>query len=58
MIEYKVNLNCSLYRLFKKAEIYLNILNAKVQIKKELKLKSEYKAFKSIQATLTPKQNP
>lgn len=58
MIEYRTDPMHNLYRTFKKAETYLDILNTKFKIKKELKLKSGYEVFKSFQATVTPKQNP
>lgn len=32
MIEYKANLICKFYKIFKKAKVYFNILNAKAQI--------------------------
>lgn len=47
----------SLYEAFKKGEVYLDLLNAKAQIQKELKPKSGYKAFKFFEATITFKQN-
>lgn len=58
MIEYRADLNCSLYRVFKKAETYLDILNAKTEILKEFKLKFGYKAFKTFQASIGSEQNP
>ena len=58
MIEYKANPMRSLYGAFKKAKAYLDVLNAKAQIQKELELKSGYKAFKSFQAIVALKQNP
>lgn len=57
MIEYRADLMRSLYEVFQKAKIYLNILNAKVEMQKELKLKSGYKAFKSFQTKVTSEQN-
>lgn len=38
IIRYKTNLNYSLDKIFKKAEIYLDIFNAKAQIQKKLEL--------------------
>ncbi len=58
MIEYKANPMRSLYGAFKKAEVYLDVLNTKAQMQKELKLKSGYEAFKSFQATVALQQNP
>ncbi len=52
MIEYKADPMRSLYGAFKKAEIYLDVSNAKAQMQKELELKSGYGAFKSFQATV------
>ena len=46
MIKYRADLMCSLYGAFKKAEVYLDILNVKAQMQKELELKSGYEAFK------------
>ncbi len=47
MIKYRANPIRSLYGLFKKAEVYLDVLNAKAKMQKELKLKSGSEAFKS-----------
>lgn len=47
----------SLYGAFKKAEAYLDVLNAKAQMQKELKLKSGYEAIKYYQAAVAPEQN-
>ena len=58
MIEYRADPMHSLYEAFKKAEAYLDILNTKAEMQKELELKSGYKAFKSFQATIAPEQNP
>lgn len=58
IIEYQANPMHSLFGVFKKAEVYFDILNAKTQMQKELKLKTSYKAFKSFQATVFSKQNP
>lgn len=38
--------------MFKKAKVYLDLLNAKAQIKKKLELKFDYKAFKFFQAII------
>ena len=58
MIEYRADPMRSLYGAFKKAEAYLDVLNAKAEMQKELELKSGYEAFKSFQATIAPEQNP
>lgn len=55
IIKYKADLMCSFYGVFKKTEVYLDVLNTKAQIQKELKLKSGYEVFKSFQATVAPK---
>ena len=47
MIEYKAQPTHGLYGTFKKTKTYIDVLNAKVQMQKELDLKSSYKAFKS-----------
>lgn len=57
MIEYKADPMHSLYETFKKAKVYLDILNAKAKIEKKLKLKSGYKVFKSFQAIVGFEQN-
>lgn len=48
----------SLYGAFKKAKAYLDVLNAKAQMQKELELKSGYETFKFFQATVASEQNP
>lgn len=58
MIKYRADPNRNLYGAFKKAEVYLDVLNAKAQMQKELELESSYKAFKSFQATVASEQNP
>lgn len=58
MIKYRADLMRDLYGAFKKAELYLDMLNAKAQMQKELELKSDYKVFKSFQATVASAQNP
>ena len=58
MIEYRTDPIRSLYEAFKKAEAYLDVLNGKAKMQKELELKSGYEAFKSFQAIITPEQNP
>lgn len=52
IIKYKTDLMCSLYKIFKKAKIYLDIPNTKAQIQKKFKLKFDYKAFKSFQGII------
>ena len=56
MIEYRADPNRSLYGAFKKAETYLDVLNTKAQMQKELELKSGYEAFRSFQASVAPDQ--
>lgn len=58
MIEYRADPNHSLYRAFKKAETYLDVLNVKAEMQKELEWKSSYKAFKTFQAIVASEQNP
>ena len=57
MIEYKAKLTRSFYGVFKRIEAYIDVLNAKVQMQKELNLKSGYKACKSFQASVAHEQN-
>lgn len=45
IIEYKTNPIRNLYKAFKKAKTYLNILNAKTIMQRELELKSGYEPF-------------
>lgn len=47
MIEYKAKPIHSFFRTFKKFEAYIDMLNAKPHIQKELVLKFSYKAFKT-----------
>ena len=56
-IDYRADLMRSLYGALKETEAYFDVLNAKAQMQKELELKSDYKAFKSFQATVFPKHN-
>ncbi len=58
MIEYRVHPIRSFYGAFKKAEAYLDVLNAKAEMQKELELKFGYGAFKSFQARDAPEQTP
>ena len=58
MIEYRADPIRSLYGAFKKAKVYLDVLNAKAQMQKKLELKSGYKTFKSFQTTVASEQNP
>lgn len=46
IIKYRVDPMRSFYGAFKKTEVYLDVLNTKAQMQKELELKSSYKAFK------------
>ena len=57
MIEYRTKPTCSFYGAFKKIEVYIDILNTKVQMQKKLDLKSGYEAFKFFYASVTYKQN-
>ena len=54
MIEYRADPMRSLYEAFKKAEAYLNLLNAKAEMQKVFEFKSGYEDFKSFQATIAP----
>ena len=45
IIEYRANPMYNPYRAFKKAKAYFGVLNAKVQMQKEFKLKSGYKTL-------------
>lgn len=47
MFKYIIDLICNFYEVFKKVEVYLDKLNTKAEIQKQLKLKSNYKTFKS-----------
>lgn len=47
LIKYRVELICSLFRVFKKAQAYINVVNAKTQMQKKLDIKSGYKVFKT-----------
>lgn len=55
IIEDRADLMHSLYGAFKKAEIYLDILNTQAQMHKEYEPKSGYKAVKFFQALVIPK---
>lgn len=57
MIKYRVDSMHNLYKLLNKAKAYVDILNAKIEMQKKLKLKSGYKAFKTFQAIVASKQN-
>ena len=49
MIKYRAEPAQSLYKVFKKVEVHILVLDSKLQMDKEHDLKVEYKAFKSFQ---------
>ena len=57
MIEYRAEPAQSLYKVFKKAETHILVLDAKLQIDKKHNLKVEYEVFKFFQTLVATEQN-
>lgn len=57
MIKYKAKPMQSLYKVFKKTEVHILVLEIKLQIDKEYDLKVGYKVFKSSQTLVAGEQN-
>lgn len=55
MIKYKAELAQTFYKIFKKTKAHIFILDTKLQIDKNYKLKIRYKGFKSFQTLVTIK---
>lgn len=58
IIKYRAEPTLSPFRVFKKAEAYINMLNAKTHIQKKLDLKSGYEAFKTFQTSIAHSYGP